>query len=85
MRRRSLARYQICTNKWNDDCDDSDDNDDNHGNKDKDDVNDYGDQDDDDDEMLAQVSVKKKLFRKLRKFSAKNIENMISLSRSIGG
>ena len=35
-----------------------------------------------DDEMFpAQVSIKKKLFRKLRKFSAKNIENMISLSR----
>jgi len=36
------------------------------------------------------VSVKKKLFRKLRKFSAKNTENMISLSRkelklSLGG
>ena len=30
-----------------------------------------------------QVSIQKKLFRKLRKFSAKNIENMISLSRYI--
>ena len=28
-----------------------------------------------------QVSIQKKLFRKLRKFSAKNIEKMISLSR----
>ena len=28
-----------------------------------------------------QVSIQKKLFRKLRKFSAKNIQNMISLSR----
>ena len=30
-----------------------------------------------------QVSIQKKLFRKLRKFSAKNIQNMISLSRYI--
>ena len=30
-----------------------------------------------------QVPIHKKLFRKLRKFSAKNIENMISLSRSM--
>ena len=35
------------------------------------------------DQIHPQVSVKKKLFRKLRKFSAKNIENMISLSRSL--
>ena len=33
--------------------------------------------------MNPQVSIKKKLFRKLRKFSAKSIENMISLSRSL--
>ena len=29
------------------------------------------------------MSVKKKLFRKLRKFIAKNIENMLALSRSL--
>ena len=48
-----------------------------------DDDDDYIYKDDDFDAMQPQVSVKKKLFRKLRKFSAKNIENMITLSRSL--